>query len=102
MEAHRDEQKFGQVGEKDAVVERRVSAVTSQASDEQRTLWQNVKRYRKVVWVTFGLTSAILLYGYDNVVVGTVSGMPAFQYITHRLPSLHASDRTPGETSAYS
>ncbi|KAF2126072.1 MFS general substrate transporter [Dothidotthia symphoricarpi CBS 119687] len=47
--------------------------------DEQRSLWQNVKKYRKVTYVTFGLTSAILLYGYDNVVVGTVSAMPLFQ-----------------------
>ena len=47
--------------------------------DNDRTLWQNVKKYRKVTYVTFGLTSAILLYGYDNVVVGTVSAMPGFQ-----------------------
>lgn len=47
--------------------------------DNDRTLWQNVKKYRKVTYVTFGLTGAILLYGYDNVVVGTVSAMPGFQ-----------------------
>lgn len=47
--------------------------------DEQRSLWQNVKKYRKVTYVTFGLTSAILLYGYDNVIVGTISAMPLFQ-----------------------
>ncbi|OAK97185.1 MFS general substrate transporter [Phaeosphaeriaceae sp. SRC1lsM3a] len=50
-----------------------------QDADEQRTLWQNIKRYRKVCWITIALTSAILLYGYDNVVVGTVSAMPLFQ-----------------------
>ncbi|ORY15167.1 general substrate transporter [Clohesyomyces aquaticus] len=50
-----------------------------EAWDEDRTLWQNIKRYRKVVGITFGLTSAILLYGFDNVIVGTVSGMPGFQ-----------------------
>jgi hypothetical protein len=50
-----------------------------QNSDEHGTLWQNVKRYRRVTYITFGLSSAILLYGYDNVVVGAVSGMPAFQ-----------------------
>lgn len=53
--------------------------VSSEASDNSRTLWQNVKKYRKVTYVTIGLTSAILLYGYDNVVVGTVSAMPVFQ-----------------------
>ncbi|KAF2629380.1 MFS general substrate transporter [Macroventuria anomochaeta] len=55
------------------------SQASSEASDNSRTLWQNVKKYRKVIYVTFGLTSAILLYGYDNVVVGTVSAMPVFQ-----------------------
>ncbi|KAF2875107.1 general substrate transporter [Massariosphaeria phaeospora] len=45
----------------------------------QGTLWLDVKKYRKVVGYTLGLASAILLYGYDNVIVGTVSGMPPFQ-----------------------
>jgi hypothetical protein len=56
------------------------SASTHQDADKQRTLWQNVKKYRKVCWITIALTSAILLYGYDNVVVGTVAAMPVFQY----------------------
>lgn len=60
------------------------SVVTVETSDEQRTLWQNVKKYRKVTYVTLGLTSAILLYGYDNVVVGTISAMPDFQYVLKR------------------
>jgi hypothetical protein len=51
-----------------------------EAGDEGRTLWQNIKKYRKVAWITIGLTSGILLYGYDNVVIGSVSGMPRFQY----------------------
>ncbi|PVH98412.1 MFS general substrate transporter [Periconia macrospinosa] len=53
--------------------------VAGQAGDKGRTLWQNIKRYRKTAYITLGLTSAILLYGYDNVIVGTVTGMPAFQ-----------------------
>lgn len=81
MEVLRGKKTSGQAGEKTEVVERTVSHTTSDASNEQRTVLQNVKRYRKVAWVTFGLTSAILLFGYDNVVVGTTSGMPAFQYI---------------------
>ncbi|KAL6702488.1 hypothetical protein ACN47E_001613 [Coniothyrium glycines] len=55
------------------------SISNSQCDDEQRTLWQNVKKYRKVVYITLGLTSPILLYGYDYVIVGTVSAMPYFQ-----------------------
>ena len=50
-----------------------------ESGDEGRTVWQNAKKYRKVVAVTFGMASAILLYGYDFVIVGTVSGMPEFQ-----------------------
>jgi hypothetical protein len=50
-------------------------------SDEGRTLWQNIKKYRKVVWITLALSSTILLYGYDNVVVATVSAMPRFQCV---------------------
>jgi len=52
---------------------------SGESGDEQRTLWRNAKKYRKVVWVTFGLASAILLYGYDFVIVGTIAGMPEFQ-----------------------
>lgn len=55
------------------------SQAGSETGDNSQTLWQNVKKYRKVTYVTLGLTSAILLYGYDNVVVGTVSAMPVFQ-----------------------
>jgi hypothetical protein len=57
------------------------SAFSTDSGDEQRSLWQNVKKYRKVTYTTLALTSAILLYGYDNVVVGTVSAMPVFQYV---------------------
>lgn len=67
----------------DGFVTEHISQVNSTSSDsitdEQRTLWQNVKKYRKVVYVTLALTSAILLYGYDYVVVGTISAMPVFQ-----------------------
>ncbi|OAA40948.1 General substrate transporter [Metarhizium rileyi] len=43
------------------------------------TLWQSVKRYKNVVWCCLGLTTTILLYGYDYVIVGTTSAMPSFQ-----------------------
>ncbi|KAF2277939.1 MFS general substrate transporter [Westerdykella ornata] len=55
------------------------TTASNQSGDEGRTLWQNVKKYRKVVWITLAMTSAILLYGYDYVIVGTVSAMPRFQ-----------------------
>lgn len=47
-------------------------------------LWQLLKQWPKVVMYCFALSSAILLYGYDLVIVGTVSAMPAFQYVVIR------------------
>ena len=43
------------------------------------TLWQAVRKWRKIVLYCLGLSCAILLYGYDLVIVGTVSAIPAFQ-----------------------
>jgi hypothetical protein len=62
-----------------SVASRTETVHSSDSGDEGRSLWQNAKRYRRVVYVTFGLSSAILLYGYDFVIVGTISGMPEFQ-----------------------
>lgn len=42
-------------------------------------LWQSMKKWRRVVAYNLALSSAILLYGYDLVIVGNVSAMPAFQ-----------------------
>jgi hypothetical protein len=69
-----------QVSEQDS------ASQTQKSDDEHRTLLQNVKRYRKISWITLSLASAILLYGYDNVVVGTISAMPQFQYVQHIHP----------------
>lgn len=57
-----------------------VIAFPALSLDVQQSLWQNIKKYRKVVYIALGLTSPIVLYGYDYVIVGTVSGMPGFQY----------------------
>jgi hypothetical protein len=51
-------------------------------NDNDLTLRQAAKKYRRVLWYCIGLTSAILLYGYDYVIVGSVSAMPSFQYVT--------------------
>lgn len=42
-------------------------------------LWQSMKKWPRVVAYNLALSSAILLYGYDLVIVGNVSSMPAFQ-----------------------
>ncbi|KAJ5116907.1 hypothetical protein N7456_001255 [Penicillium angulare] len=43
-------------------------------------LWHAIRKWPKVVMYNLALSSAILLYGYDLVIVGTVSAMPAFQH----------------------
>jgi len=43
------------------------------------TLWESIKKWRRVVLYSLGMTSAILMYGYDYVIVGTSSAMPSFQ-----------------------
>ena len=80
QESRSSEEKDNDTGEQISEVDSDTnSQASSEASDSSRTLWQNVKKYRKVTYVTLSLTSAILLSGYDNVVVGTVSAMPVFQ-----------------------
>jgi hypothetical protein len=44
-------------------------------------LWQSMKKWPRVVAYCLILSSAILLYGYDLVIVGSVSAMPSFQYV---------------------
>lgn len=44
-------------------------------------LWQSVKKWPRVIIYCLILSSAILLYGYDLVIVGSVSAMPSFQYV---------------------
>ncbi|EQL01872.1 alpha glucoside transporter [Ophiocordyceps sinensis CO18] len=47
--------------------------------DAHLTLWQAIKKWRRVVLYCVGLTSGILMFGYDYVIVGTTSAMPSFQ-----------------------
>ena len=55
----------------DSVIERDVHA--------DMDLLTAIKKWRRTIWICVGMTSAILLYGYDYVIVGTVSSMPSFQ-----------------------
>lgn len=43
------------------------------------TLKESLVKWRRVVVYSLCMTSAILMYGYDYAVVGTVSAMPSFQ-----------------------
>ncbi|ROT39001.1 MFS general substrate transporter [Sodiomyces alkalinus F11] len=48
--------------------------------DAHLTLWESFKKYRRAVMHCIFMTSAILLYGYDYVIIGTVTAMPSFQH----------------------
>lgn len=59
--------------------------------DAHLTLWQAIKKWRRVVLYCVGLTSGILMFGYDYVIVGTTSAMPSFQCgPSHASPPAHA------------
>lgn len=49
--------------------------------DEHLTLWQALRKWRRVSLYCVGLTSAILMYGFDYVIVGSSSAMPSFQSV---------------------
>lgn len=83
--------KSASTGHLDAVNSNSAASTTSGELDSNQyghlTLWQSIKKWRRVVLYCMGMTSAILLYGYDYVIVGTVSAMPSFQYAIPHLPS---------------
>ncbi|CAG8248154.1 unnamed protein product [Penicillium nalgiovense] len=61
-------------------------------------LWQSIRKFPRIVGYCLALSSAILLYGYDLVIVGTVAAMPQFQLVfgqeldgKHIIPSMWLS-----------
>lgn len=61
-----------------AVVDTIIATPTS-AGNTKISLFQATKLYPRIVGYCLGLSSAILLYGYDLVIVGTVAALPQFQ-----------------------
>lgn len=57
-----------------------LSRVASDETISPVPLWHSIKRSSKIVAYCLALSSAILMYGYDLVIVGTVAAMPQFQY----------------------
>lgn len=55
------------------------SSTSQRQNDSDLPLLQSIRLYPKVVGYCFALTSAILLWGYDLVIVGTITALPAFQ-----------------------
>ena len=43
------------------------------------SLWQSLKKRKRIVFYCIGMSTAILMYGYDYVIVGTTASMPSFQ-----------------------
>jgi hypothetical protein len=62
-----------------------VSHVDASENKAYVPLWHSLKKWRRIVGYCLALSSAILLYGYDLVIVGTVAAMPQFQYISQSL-----------------
>ena len=56
-----------------------MSASTVSDSEEDLSFLQAVRRYPKIAGYCLALTTSILLWGYDLVVVSSVTGVPAFQ-----------------------
>lgn len=55
---------------------------STEKRNSPRSLWQAIKRSARIVAYCLALSSAILMYGYDLVIVGTVVAMPQFQYVS--------------------
>ncbi|KAJ2970030.1 hypothetical protein NQ176_g8377 [Zarea fungicola] len=44
------------------------------------SLWQAIKKWHRVFWYSLAISSTIIMFGYDFVIVGNSSAMPAFQH----------------------
>ncbi|KAJ9610010.1 hypothetical protein H2200_006340 [Cladophialophora chaetospira] len=54
--------------------------ITEQSSvDDEPNLWKSIRKWPRVLGYSLGMTSAILLYGFDTSIVGNVSAIPEFQ-----------------------
>lgn len=47
--------------------------------DDEPNLWKSIRKWPRVLAYSLGMTSAILLYGFDTSIVGNVSAIPEFQ-----------------------
>ncbi|KAJ5330139.1 hypothetical protein N7452_010529 [Penicillium brevicompactum] len=60
-----------------------VSRVDTIEKSSPKSLWQSVKASPRIVGYCLALSSAILMYGYDLVIVAAVAAMPQFQYVSY-------------------
>lgn len=47
---------------------------------EQLTLFQALRKWRRISWIAMAVAMNILLWGFDSGIVGNLSSMPTFQY----------------------
>lgn len=82
---------MGSTKESDAL-SRKSSTVDAPAYSHEihEGLWRRFRRWPRLSLWAFALSVAILLYGYDNVIVGNITSVPEFQSVPTNLtlPSL--------------
>lgn len=76
------------------------------------TLWQAIRKWNRLFWYSLAISTTILMFGYDFVVVGNSSSMPAFQYVyichsplrsgygSHQLRSVNTAQSCHGSSIA--
>ncbi|CEJ57818.1 hypothetical protein PMG11_06497 [Penicillium brasilianum] len=55
------------------------SSIPDQTQQSSTPLFQEIRRYPKIVAYSFGLALAFLLTGYDTVILGTITAVPYFK-----------------------
>src|SRR5688572_4874424 len=56
-----------------------ISTGQPQPDHHEMPLRKAIRQYSKIVGFLFSMTTSILLWGYDSVIVGSVTAIPAFQ-----------------------
>lgn len=72
----------------------------STASDANLSYWATFKVYKKTVFYIGACAVAPIMFGFDMVIVGLVTAMPAFQFVLHALLSLFLI-LTPGQNHVW-
>ena len=65
----------------DQAEDRRVSITQAPNESPDQTIWQAVKQNPKTILASVAMTIGPLIYGFDNIIVGVVTAMPAFQLV---------------------
>ena len=77
----------------DLVEDRRASIVEASNEAKELSIWQTVKLNPKVIMASVAMTIGPLIYGFDNIIVGLVTAMPAFQYGLARQKQGQVADK---------